>query len=183
MKRLLILRHVKSDWGDPGLDDFDRPLAPRGERAGGLMAAFLARAAVAPDLVLCSAAARAKATLALVRPALPDAPVVFERDLYVFEHGPLLARLRRLDPAVGTVLVVGHNPALEDLTLSLAGPDSDPAALAEVRTKFPTGALADLACPGAWADLKPLGGRLTAFTRPRDLETPEPPRRAAPAAR
>jgi phosphohistidine phosphatase len=178
MKRLLFLRHAKSDWGDPGLDDFERPLAQRGIRACALIADHLARAGVVPDLVLCSAARRTRETLDLVKAALADSPVLFEREIYVFEHHPLLARLRRLEASANTVMVIGHNPALEELSLSLAGPDSDAEALAAIRQKFPTGALADLTFAGPWSALAPGQARLSAFIRPRDLSLPEPAARA-----
>ncbi|WP_413206476.1 SixA phosphatase family protein [Rhodospirillum sp. A1_3_36] len=171
MKRLLFLRHAKSDWGDPGLDDFERPLAHRGIRACALIADHLARASVAPDLVLCSAARRTRETLDLVKTSLTNAPVLFEREIYVFEHRPLLARLRRLEASANTVMVIGHNPALEELSLSLAGPDSDAEALAAIGQKFPTGALVDLTFDGPWSTLAPGEARLSGFTRPRDLRS------------
>lgn len=144
------------------------------------MANHLVREGVAPDVVLCSAARRTRETLDLLEGALGGAPVQFEREIYVFEHRPLLARLRRLEDTFNTALVVGHNPALEELTLSLAGPESDPTALAEVRNKYPTGALADLTFDGPWSALAPGLARLTGFTRPRDFVPPEP---AAPGVR
>ncbi|MBK1664132.1 phosphohistidine phosphatase [Rhodospirillum rubrum] len=170
MKRLLLLRHAKSDWQDPEVDDFDRPLSARGRRAGRLISLSLARRTDPPAVVLCSPARRTRETLALILPALYGVPVVYEPLLYVFDAGPLLNLLRGLQAETASVLVVGHNPALGDLTLALAGPDSDPAALAKARDKFPTGALAELAIGRPWSDLETACARLTAFTCPRDLE-------------
>lgn len=169
MKRLYLLRHAKSDWSDPGLDDFDRPLAPRGRRAGALMGDYLARVGLRPDFVLCSPARRARETLGLALAALDGVPVQFEQTLYVFDHPPLLDRLRRLDEGLSSVLVVGHNPALEDLARALAGPASRAGAYAELTTKYPTAGLALLDCPGLWANLGPGSARLTDFVTPSAL--------------
>ncbi|WP_242390583.1 SixA phosphatase family protein [Pararhodospirillum photometricum] len=168
MKRLLLLRHAKSDWSQAGQDDIDRALAPRGTAAAERMAAVVGAGPL--DAVLCSPARRARETLALVRPALPaDLPILEEPGLYVFEPDPLLAHLRALPEAYTSVLVVGHNPALERVALTLAGPNSAPAALALLRHKFPTAALAEIHTAGPWTALAPLRAHLVAFTRPRDL--------------
>ncbi|GEO82530.1 phosphohistidine phosphatase [Pararhodospirillum oryzae] len=169
----MLLRHGKSDWSTPGLDDAERPLAARGERAAGRMGGRLAQAALtlpALDLVLCSPARRARETLALIRPALPEAvPVHEEAGLYVFEPDPLLGRLRALEESLAAVLVVGHNPALEQVARRLAGPGSDPKALSRLAIKFPTAALAELWIEGPWSTLAEAPSRLIAFDRPRDL--------------
>ncbi len=170
MKRLLLLRHAKSSWDDPELDDFDRPLAPRGERAARLMGSHMAAKVAPPSVVLCSPARRARDTLDLVLPAVYGVPVVFERELYVFEHRPLLARLREVTEENRAVMVVGHNPALEDLTNDLAGPQSDSVAVTRLGEKYPTATLAELAFDGPWADLATGAARLAGFTRPKDLE-------------
>ena len=78
MIRVHVLRHAKSSWDDPGLDDHDRPLAPRGKRAGAAMARWIAAHDVRPAVVLCSSAVRARATLELVLPALGEPSVLVE---------------------------------------------------------------------------------------------------------
>jgi phosphohistidine phosphatase len=136
------------------------------------MAAVVAALAPPPDLVLCSTATRARQTLARAVPVTPGRPVRLERALYTFNAGDLLAVLRTLDDAAGAVLVIGHNPALEELTHRLArADDSDPEALARLRTKYSTAALATLhlASGLGWADLGADSAALAAFTRPRDL--------------
>jgi phosphohistidine phosphatase len=82
VKRLFLLRHAKSSWDDPGLDDHDRPLAPRGRRASGLIAEHLRRARIGPVLVLCSSARRTRETLERAMPALDPGYVRIERHLY-----------------------------------------------------------------------------------------------------
>jgi len=169
VKRLWLLRHAKSSWDDAGLADADRPLAPRGEAAAAAMAAYLATSDVRPQLVLCSPARRARQTLGAVLPELGDElEVRVEPDLYTFDGDVLFARLRAVDDVVASVLVVGHNPAFQELALLLTsnGPHRPDVAL-----KFPTGALATIDLPAsAWGELQPGAGSLLDLVTPRGLE-------------
>ncbi|MBB4313381.1 SixA phosphatase family protein [Roseospira marina] len=174
MRRLYLLRHAKSSWDAPNLEDHDRPLAPRGQRAGRAMAAVVRHLAPRPDLVLCSTAARARETLDLVRGSLgAGVPVRIEGALYAFDPHAVRRCLAQVDDAAGSVLVVGHNPALECLAAELAPEDTgDPAR--RLRRKFPTAALATLDVPAArWQDLTGphASARIVAFTRPADVES------------
>ena len=167
MRQLLILRHAKSSWDDPGLGDHDRPLAPRGERAAKAIAGHLRRERIGPDLVLCSSARRTRETLDLIAPALgDDTAVSVEEDLYAASADDLLERLRAVDDDVQSVMLIGHNPGVEQLVLSLAGSGDD---LAKVRRKYPTGALATLSLAGRWNDLAPGSAELTDFVKPKQL--------------
>lgn len=171
MPELLLLRHAKSDWKDKRLDDFDRPLAPRGRRAVPLMGRWLAERGLVPDFILCSTARRAVETLELLLTALASAPETScLKTLYLAPPSRLLAVLRRLGPDRGRVLLVGHNPGLHHLAAALAGRSGGPAGrlLAE---KFPTAALARFQVE-SWAGLGRAPGRLLDFVRPRDLEAP-----------
>ena len=151
MRTLLLLRHAKSSWADPTVADHDRPLAPRGARAAHQIESHLRREGIRPALVLCSSAGRAQETLSAVRPALSDsADVRIESDLYGADAATILQRLRSVDPTVASVMIIGHNPGLELLAVDLAG-DGDAMALAQLRTKFPTGALATLDFDSGWA--------------------------------
>jgi phosphohistidine phosphatase len=167
MRRLLILRHAKSSWDDPGLADHDRPLAPRGRRAAKVIARHLRHEGTAPELVLCSSARRARETLKRIAPALGDAEVHVERGLYAASGEDLLERLRAVADEVRSVMLIGHNPAVERLALGLADPGPE---RERVEAKFPTGALATLAFEGSWRSLAPGGARLLAFVTPRELE-------------
>lgn len=170
MPTLYLLRHVKSSWDDGTLDDFDRPLAPRGERAAGALAAYLRQNRVRPELVLCSSARRTRDTLAGVRIGLPkNTRVETTRALYEVGAGKILRQLRAIEPSTGCVLVVGHNPGMEDLARMLAGKGSDAAAVSDMMRKYPTGGLAQLEFEGDWADLGPGSARLSAFVIPKDL--------------
>src|SRR4051794_27998376 len=158
-KRLLLLRHAKSSWDDPGLSDHDRPLAPRGRKAAALMASYLSEERIRPALVLCSTAVRARETLEGV--GLAD-DVVFERELYGASSGELLERLGRVPDSVESAMLIGHNPGMQDLALMLGG-------TGDVERKFPTGALATFAFDGGWSDLGPGRADLVDFVRPKQL--------------
>jgi phosphohistidine phosphatase len=167
-RHLWLLRHAKSSWDDPALADIDRPLAARGIRAAGAMAAYLTDADIRPDLVLCSAGLRARQTMATVLPSLGGALDVNVRpDLYTFDSDVLLQHLRGLGDDLSTVMLVGHNPALHELALTLCGRGEG---LDRLRSKLPTGALAGIRLPGSWRALGEVRGELVSFVTPRDLE-------------
>jgi phosphohistidine phosphatase len=159
-RTLYLLRHLKSSWDEPGLADFDRPLAPRGRKAGKTMVRHLREAAVAPELVLCSAAVRTRETLAAVHAALGEPEVRFDERLYGAPEEVLLEALHGVEPGVGSVLVIAHNPGLEDLATTLGG---------VAQEKFSTGALATLTFDCDWGKLGPGSCELIAFVVPREL--------------
>jgi phosphohistidine phosphatase len=167
-RRLYLLRHAKSSWDDPGLADHDRPLAPRGRRAAKAIAGHLREQAIAPDLVLCSTARRARETLERIEPAVEGASIRYEPALYGASADDLRERLREVPGDVASVMLVGHNPAIEELALDLARPSP---LRAEVAAKFPTGALVTLAIEDAgWPTLAPGTADALEFVRPRELE-------------
>jgi phosphohistidine phosphatase len=164
---LLLLRHAKSSWDDPSLADIDRPLAPRGEKAARTIARYLLEKRVRPDLVLCSTSRRTRQTFEAIEPSLGrHAQVEYEQGLYGASADELLARLRTVSPEVSTVLVLGHNPGMQDLALLLAGGG---ARLDRLREKFPTAALATLSAGDRWADLKAGDAELLDYVVPREL--------------
>ena len=168
VKRLYLLRHAKSSWKDPGLRDRDRPLAGRGRRAAKAIARYLREQDIVPELVLCSTARRARETLEPMEPALAGHAVRFEPELYGASAGALLEHLRGVPDAVGSVLLIGHNPGLQRLALELARPAP---ILHELEAKYPTAGLAMLVLQGpSWRDLDRGTAELVGFLRPRDLE-------------
>ncbi|MEZ5810086.1 MAG: histidine phosphatase family protein [Rhizobiaceae bacterium] len=172
MPVLFLLRHAKSSWDDPALDDFDRPLAPRGLKAAPTMGREMASRGWVPDLALVSPAARAAQSWALVSAAFADVPPTqFEENLYMATPQTMLGFVTGLDEAAEGIVLVGHNPGMEELALLLAGPGSDETAEARMAAKFPTAALARLAFDGPWVSLAPQAAQLTHFIRPRDLPT------------
>jgi phosphohistidine phosphatase len=167
-KKLFVLRHAKSSWEDPGLDDHERPLAPRGRQATAVIAEYLRANAIEPELVLCSSSRRTLETLEGVK---PTGERLIEPELYAADTSGVIERLRRVPERVGSVMLIGHNPAVQTLVLRLAtgGEGSSGVGLGEVRRKFPTAALATLTFDGAWSELGPSAASLTAFVRPKQL--------------
>jgi phosphohistidine phosphatase len=170
MPELLLLRHAKSRWDEPGVEDHERDLTPRGEAAAARMGVLLRERRLVPDLVLCSTARRAVRTWRLAGAGLDPVPPTAERDdLYLAEPDRLLDLARRHGGAARRLLLVGHNPGMHALAVRLAG-TGDPALRATLATKFPTAALARLgfAAP-SWDAVAPGAGELLGFWRPRDL--------------
>jgi phosphohistidine phosphatase len=150
MKSLYLLRHAKSSWKDPALNDHDRPLSKRGRQAAKIMATYLRQSKIAPDLVICSTAVRAQQTLdPIIQGAKIPPKVVLTRELYGGTR-QLWEQLWNLPESAKSVLLIGHNPALHDLALELVRADKpSPWAL----EKFPTAALATFHFDGVWKAL------------------------------
>jgi phosphohistidine phosphatase len=169
-RRLILLRHAKSAW--PDVADHDRPLAGRGRRAAPAAGRWLREAGHVPDLVLCSTALRARETWQLAEEELGAHPrTAFEQRVYGASPAELLDLARQTPSGVRTLMIVGHEPTMSDLTLELAGDDRGPA-LDQVRAKFPTAAIAILAFTGSWPELGPGKARLADFVVPGDLRCP-----------
>ena len=180
-RNLVLLRHAKSAW--PDVPDRERPLARRGQRYAPVMGRWLRAAGYVPDQVLCSTARRARETWQLAQAGLGAAPPVsFDDGVYGVSAEQLLALIRRAPPAARTLLIVGHDPAISELALTLAATTSPahlgaaseaapppPAMLDRMRAKFPTAAVAVFECAGTWDQLGPGTARLTQFVTPRDL--------------
>ena len=178
-RRLVLFRHAKSAW-PPDVPDHDRPLGRRGIRDAPVMGGWLRGAGCVPDRVLCSTARRARETWQLAQPGLAAAPpVTFDRGIYDGAAAELLALVRRVPAATGTLLLIGHDPAISDLALMLVAatpgatagtaPDAGGSDLDRMRAKFPTAAIAVLEPAGTWHDLTAEQAWLTAFITPRDL--------------
>jgi phosphohistidine phosphatase len=161
------MRHAKSSWDDPDLADHDRPLAPRGLKAAARMAELIVRQEIEPDLVLCSSARRAQETLAPIQLALGNRTrVEVEEGLYGASADQLLQRLRRLPSSTGSVMMIGHNPGMQELAVELV---SDREARSRLSSKFPTAAIAALNVSAPrWRELKEGEAELVTFLTPRD---------------
>lgn len=173
MLTLSLLRHAKSSWADPELDDHERPLAKRGAKAIPALAKFIRQEKLRPNLVLCSDAMRTRATLALLLAELgpPTPRVIYDDALYLASPDAIRTEIGRVEDSDHHVLVVGHNPGLHAVALELVG-EGDRKMLAMLAREFPTGALAvfsfDIA---SWKDMKRASGHLEHFTTPRRLAT------------
>ncbi len=171
MKTIFLLRHAKSSWDDPSLDDLARPLNKRGRRAAAMMGEYFLRQGFNPSVVLCSPAARTRQTLDVLLPAMPDPEVRIDERIYDAAMKTLLARLQELPETCASVLLVGHNPGLERLALTLADGSGNAEAAARLEAKYPTGALTVLSSASVcWETLAAGGCRLENFVCPADLE-------------
>jgi phosphohistidine phosphatase len=162
MKTLLVLRHAKSSWDDSALDDHDRPLNKRGRRDGPRMGKLAREQGLTPDVIISSDAVRARLTAEAVADAAGYAgDIRFEGVLYAATPADILAVLRTVTtPTAETVMIVGHNPGLEELVAALTGEQSD----------LPTAALAQIVLPiDRWRDLNAsTRGRLLGLWRPKE---------------
>jgi phosphohistidine phosphatase len=166
VQALYLLRHAKSSWDDPTLADHQRPLAARGRRDAKRIAKHLRGLAVQPELVLCSPATRTQETLDLLRPAVAASTVMLEEGLYAASSEELLARIRLVPDSVSSVMLIGHNPGLHELAVTLASAGDQ---LERLEAKFPTAALATLSLAKTWGQLAPGDATLEAFVVPKQL--------------
>lgn len=169
MRRLMLLRHAKSDW--PDVPDRDRPLAKRGRRDAPLVGRWLRDHGYLPDAVVCSAARRTRQTWELVAPELGGSPsVTFEPRAYGASAQSLLYLARELPGACRAALLIGHNPAISELATSLAESSAEDGAPPSRVIRFPTAAVAVLDFAGDWPALAPGQARLVDFAAPADLQ-------------
>jgi phosphohistidine phosphatase len=179
MKTLALFRHAKSDWHDARARDFDRPLNARGRKGAALMGRHIVRYGKRWDRIIASPAARSAETIEIAsKGASALLPINWDRRIYLASSATLLDVLREQDDTLESILVVGHNPSLEDLIFDLV-PDASASPLrAVVEEKFPTAAFAVIELEiDRWSDLAEGTGRLIHLTRPRDLDAelgPEP---------
>ncbi|MEZ5842650.1 MAG: histidine phosphatase family protein [Hyphomicrobiaceae bacterium] len=180
---LTLLRHAKSSWDEPDIDDHERPLAKRGSkdapRIGRWLARFSKEAGVPPDHVLCSDAVRTRATLALVLPELtrggsrwqpaPLPTIETDAALYLASPEAILERINKVPSTARHVVVIGHNPGLHMLALALTG-RGERTLIGALARKFPTAAAAVFECDVAqFAALRPASARLVALMTPKQL--------------
>ena len=171
VKTLWLLRHAKASPGTNGMADRDRPLNARGREAAQRIGRHLAARGVRPDLVLCSASRRTRETIELVEKELGAAlSIEFEKDLYLASDRDLWDRIRETRNEVASLMLVGHNPGFEQLALELAV-RGDAGAIATLKEKFPTGALAELKSPAQrWTQFA-RGCELESFVTPKSLRS------------
>lgn len=167
-RELLILRHAKSDWSEPGISDFDRPLNARGKRDAPRIGAWLEKRGLQPDYVVASPARRARATARRVakRVGFNRGAIDYRPRLYLAELGALLEVVGVAPELAQRVLLVGHNPGLEMLLVHLAGAVPTP----PDGKLLPTATLVRLAMPADWTSLDVGCARLLDLVRPGELD-------------
>ena len=162
MKTLLVLRHAKSSWNDPALDDHERPLNKRGRRDAPRMGELVREYGLIPDVIISSDAVRARLTAEAVAEAARYAgEILLDPRLYLACPADILSLLTAVRENAGTVMIIGHNPGLEELVEQLTGERQD----------LPTAALAQIGLPiDQWRDLKAsTRGTLLGLWRPKEL--------------
>lgn len=169
MRRLLLLRHAKSDW-PAGVADHERPLATRGREAAPIIGRYMAAEHLLPDHVVVSPSRRTQETFDLVSAEWPhEAGHRIDGRIYEAKVDALLSVIRDTPSASRTLLVVGHNPGMADLAAHLTG-QADRYAFARIKTKYPTCALAVLEFRlESWAAIAKATGRLERFVTPATL--------------
>lgn len=170
MKTLMLLRHAKSGWNDPVARDFDRPLNPRGRRAARTVGRQMCAEALVFDRIMASPARRVIETLEEVAQACPLGAPVYDQRIYLASTATLLEIIHDTGDEVDRLLLVGHNPGLENLALLLTRADGSDLR-GELEAKYPTGTLAEIRLAVEhWADVEEETGSLARFIRPRDLD-------------
>lgn len=169
MRRLILLRHAKSDR-PPGIPDLDRPLNNRGKRVAPQMGTYLAAEGLTPDAVVVSPALRTRETWEAVRAILPECEAKIVTSIYEAPESALLTVVRSMPDASGSLLMIGHNPGLQDLAVQLTGSGQE-AGLRRLTLEFPTAAVVVLDFEAdAWNAIAPGTGHLERFVAPKDLD-------------
>ena len=172
MKILGLLRHAKSDWDDMNQRDFDRGLNARGRKGAQLIGDHIRNHGVKWDKVIASPAVRVKLTL---EGALPAVTPEYDQKLYLASYDTIVETIEAHagtgDDEADAILIVGHNPSLQDTLLELVSPSKENELFREAVVKFPTAAYAVLECDIAhWSQLKRYCAELVHLARPRDLD-------------
>lgn len=173
MKSLTILRHAKSGWDAPVDRDFDRPINARGQRGAVLMGEYWAKSDWPLDWIIASPAVRVTETLDHFQPAagLADLEPHWERRVYLASAATLLDVVREAGAVGDHLMLVGHNPGLEDLAMMLVPYDAAIPGRVAIEEKLPTASIVRIMFDiDAWSALKENSGKLDAFIRPRDLD-------------
>ena len=171
MKRLTVLRHAKSSWQDRDLDDFERPLNARGQKAAQRMGREMTVRGMKFGFVLASPAVRIRETIDGVRQGHElDAPIRFEPRIYMARVSELLELIGTIPDEANSALLVCHNTSAERLVIKLTK-DDERGFRRRVEEKFPTAALAAIDLPiDSWSDVQPESGVLVELIYPKDLE-------------
>lgn len=170
MKKAILLRHAKSSWDDPAIEDSDRPLNARGRAAAPMIGRWLAERRHIPDTILCSASRRTQETVSRLRQSIAGLPEpIVERELYHASPRAMLDRMGRLPRTCETVMLVGHNPGLGALVRKLSD-GRENRRCRRAFEHFPTGAAAVMELDlGDWSDICYASARFVDFAAPREL--------------
>jgi phosphohistidine phosphatase len=163
MKRLLLVRHAKSSWKNPGLRDYDRPLNSRGKHNAPMMGKRLLSTGILPDVIVSSPAKRAKKTAQLIASVIGFNPkeIVFNQEIYEAGHSKLLKIIRDFDDDWQNIMMIGHNPGFTDLAEALTG---------ETYDNLPTCAICCIEFDiETWADVRVREGHIYYYDYPKSI--------------
>ena len=172
-RQLLLLRHGKSSRDDPSIADHERRLSKRGRKAAEAMRHMMRSEGLVPDLVLVSPARRTMETLAALQPWDKPPLIDSQEELYLAPAPRILKLLRNVSDGVRSVLLIGHNPGLQELATLLVGAHTKAATekhALSLAKAYPTCALAEFALTGPWSKIGEGSGQLTRFVTPRELK-------------
>jgi phosphohistidine phosphatase len=165
LSKLFLLRHAKAGWALPGMRDFDRPLDASGHADAETIGVAMRNHSYVPDITLCSNAVRARETLEGIAGQADTGRVLFSDKLYSEDAAGYLALIHENTNSGSSLLLIGHNPMMEDLAAAVSG-DGDPSARATLNSGFPTSGLAVIVFPGSLKNAAPGKGFLEAFHTP-----------------
>jgi len=171
MPQLLLLRHAKSSWDDPKLPDHSRPLNARGKYAAANVGRVLRHMQLTPDRVLVSSARRTLQTLEQLEPWDGSPRVEILDGLYLASARVILDVVRQVPPETERLLVVGHNPGLQELSLLLSDAEEGPEQQ-KLHEGFPTSAIAWFSFQSPWSELSDGHALLARFLVPTDVAEP-----------
>jgi len=170
LKKLSFIRHAKADWASPLLSDHDRRLAERGQKASAIMKDFFKTMNKNFDIVLSSTALRAVETIEIIKPSIKDTKILYTKELYTFDDQIMLGIISKLNDDISSVLIVGHNPAIQETVLRLAETDQKSNLLTRVEHKYPTAAFCALTSNiDKWTRAGDMKFKLQEFICPKDL--------------
>ncbi len=170
MKSLSFIRHAKSDWTSPLVSDHDRRLADRGQRASTIMNDFFKTTNKYFDTVFTSTALRAVETIEIIKPSIKDTEIIYEKELYTFDDQIMMDFISKITDEISSVLIVGHNPAIQETVLRLSGSDQNSNLLNRVEHKYPTAAFCSLTSTiEKWAHAGDTMFKIQEFICPKEL--------------
>ena len=170
MKKLSFIRHAKSDWASPLLADHDRRLAERGQKASAIMKDFFGNSNKNFDIVLSSTALRAVETIEIIKPSIKDTKIIYKKELYTFDDQIMMEFISKITDEISSVLIVGHNPAIQETVLRLAKTDQNSSLLNRVENKYPTAAFCTLTSSiDKWTHAGDTMFKLQEFICPKEL--------------
>ena len=170
MKTIFLLRHAKSSWNKPELDDFERPLAPRGIKSAEKIGKYLKKEKLLPDIIYCSKAVRAKETWELVnRIVKKKNNINYKNKLYMANFSDFLNIIKETKDNFKSLMLISHNPGIENFALEIIK-NKESEKYKNIDYKYPTGALSIIKFNiKKWNEVTSSTGEIYEFIKPKEL--------------